>query len=116
MLELHWRGHDGVPLQALLARPVFRAEDSPIRLRLAGYCESESLDCEHIAAGGSELVFAPPPNRRLEDRVLDVLRLICCVSTLDGVEPHDVQLAPPEEVNPADELLIAERLREENFC
>ena len=78
--------------------------------------QSESLDCEHIAAGGSELVFAPPPNRRLEDRVLDVLRLICCVSTLDGVEPHDVQLAPPEEVNPADELLIAERLREENFC
>ena len=116
VLELHLRGHDGFRLRALLGRSVYRPDGTPTRLRLAESGRDESLDWGRIEGGEADLVFNADLGRRLEDRVLDVLRLVTCAATLEGMEEHKIELLPEDRGSAADELLIAQALRDERLC
>lgn len=116
VLELHLRGHDGHRLRAVLARSVFRREGTSTRLRLATTGRSEELDWSRIEEGAADLVFESDVSRRLEDRVLDVLRLVTCAATLEGLEQERIELMPENRREAADELLIAQALRDEHLC
>lgn len=119
MTELRLRAHDGMPLKGLLGRSAFASGKVPTRLRIVGPGESEEPDWDFIGEGGADLVFIVPEEhreRRLEDRVLDVLRLICCAATFEGIDTERVTLHQPACRPPADELWIADRLLGQSFC
>ena len=95
---------------------MYRPDGTPTRLRLAESGRDESLDWGRIEGGEADLVFNADLGRRLEDRVLDVLRLVTCAATLEGMEEHKIELLPEDRGSAADELLIAQALRDERLC
>ena len=109
--EVRFRAHDGLRLWGLVARcPLFH-EDRPVRLRMIGPCDAPAIDRTCIEAGSIDLVLQVPAGRRLEDRVLDVLRMFEVIESLEGVDPSQVSLANRPNGNRPDEFLIASELR-----
>lgn len=111
VLELRLRGYDGAPLQGLLSRWAFQADASQVQLRTTADLQSAAVDWRAVEEGATDLVFAFPPRRKLEDRVLDVLRVAEAASSLTSVDPRGVSLyrdcRPP-----GDEFVIADLVRE----
>jgi len=95
---------------------VFQRDGSPTRLRLATSGRDEELDWGRIEGGEADLIFKTDLGRRLEDRVLDVLRLVTCAATLEGMEERKIELLPEDRAAAADELLIAQALRDQRLC
>ena len=109
--EIRFRAHDGLRLWGLLARcPLFR-DERPVRLRMIGPCDAPAIDRDCIEAGSVDLILQVPAGRRLEDRVLDVLRVFEVVESLEGVDPARLTLATCESGGRPDEFLIASELR-----
>ena len=114
--ELRFRAHDGLRLWGLLARcPLFRAA-RPVRLRRIGPCDAPAVDRACVEAGSVDLVLQVPAGRRLEDRVLDVLRVFEVVESLEGVDPAQLSLASGDDGAHPDEFLIASELRGKNLA
>jgi hypothetical protein len=108
--ELRLRAHDGERLRALLGRPAYCLEGESLRLRPCECLESAALDWEAVAAGASDLVFQYPAGRRLEDRVMDVVRVCQAACTVEGGDGVQVEF---RECQPrADELQIARLLQQ----
>ena len=79
VLELRLRAHDGERLSALLARSSFAQSGESVRLRPCQELSSCQLAWQEVESGHTDLIFrypGDPGTRRLEDRVLDVLRVI----------------------------------------
>ena len=112
--ELRLRAHDGETLHAILARSAFTAEGAPVHLRLCGDLETCAVDWHAVEQGTSDLVFHHPPNRRLEDRVLDVLRLTEAACSLGSIECASVQYFAGCQPLP-DEFVIADLVREKGW-
>ena len=105
VLELQLRAHDGERLRAVLGRSAFAGPGIGGQLRHLSPEEPEELDWDAIGDGHVDLLYQPPARRRLEDRVLDVLRLCGGASTL-GVDLERLHFR--EELSPrADALRIA---------
>ena len=64
--------------------------------------------------GVAEFVFQEPAGRRLEDRVLDVVRICKVACATQGVDGEHVELAKDGEV--PDEFLIVEHLKNSRLC
>ena len=109
--EVRFRAHDGLRLWGLLARcPLFQ-QARPVRLRMIGPCDAPAIDRDCIEAGSADLVLQVPAGRRLEDRVLDVLRVFEVIESLEGVDPTRIALAECPGGSRPDEFLIASELR-----
>lgn len=114
VIELRLRAHDGARLTALLARSAFADTGVEVRLRACVDPEQTSLDFGTVESGGSDLVLRYPSGRRLEDRVLDVLRVLGAACSLEGVDCSKVRLQPSDSCV-QDEFAIVQFLRAEGW-
>jgi hypothetical protein len=105
--EFRVRAHDGVRLWGLRARSRFGT--SAARVRVVGPSDLPQIDQRAIERGEVEFVFQEPAGRRLEDRVLDVLR-VCQVAVEVGSASARVELVASEGCQAPDEFLIATQL------
>lgn len=107
--EYRIRAHDGLRLYGLRAQSRLAGEASPVRVRLVGPSDRPNIDCDALQPGECEYVFQEPAGRKLEDRVMDVLR-ICQMASDAGCEnARGVRLWATGGSEP-DEFLIAARL------
>lgn len=106
--EFRIRAHDGVRLFGLRALSRIGAQRGPARIRIVGPCELAEIDRSRIDAGECEFVFQEPAGRRLEDRVLDVLRICQVATQSESVRSDQVQLVSATQQ--PDEFLIASHL------
>lgn len=104
--EFRVRAHDGVRLWGLRARSRFGTISA--RVRVVGPSDLPQIDRQAIQRGEAEFVFQEPAGRRLEDRVLDVLR-VCQVAVEVGTTAR-VELVATAGCPAPDEFLIATQL------
>lgn len=104
--EFRIRAHDGIRLFGLRARPRLIAPNGTVRVRLVGPCELPQIDQSTVQDGMTEFVLQLPAGRRLEDRVLDVLRVCQLASERESA----VQLFAAAHDQEPDEFLIAAQL------
>ena len=117
--EFRIRAHDGLRLFGLRARCRIRGSSRVARVRIVGPSDLPEIDREAIENGETEFVFQEPAGRKLEDRVLDVLR-ICRLAAEGCAHDHEpdsgrVHLAADEGCEP-DEFLIASQLLSEEVA
>lgn len=111
--ELMVSGRDGERLHGVLVRrthdvePLSSGARPALRL-VAGHADQQHpadlADCE------AELHFEPAPHKRLEERVLDTLRMLRAARRVDGIACARALAAGSCELPPPDEFLIAECL------
>lgn len=114
VIELRLRAHDGVKLTALLARSAFTGVGLEIRLRACTVANGSELDFATVEGGGTDLVLQYPAERRLEDRVLDVLRVASAACSLERIDSSRVTLRASDSCV-QDEFAIVEFLRQEGW-
>jgi hypothetical protein len=113
--EFRIRAHDGIRLFGLRAQTRLGSGLRPARIRSIGTCELPEVDRSGIGDGAAEFVLLQPAGRRLEDRVLDLLRVYQFAMGTHEIDPARVQLIPPEGEQEPDEFLIAAQLLETEF-
>ncbi len=106
--EFRIRTHDGIRLFGLRARHRLGTSTTPARIRVVGPCELPEVDPAALQPGETEFVFQSPAGRRLEDRVLDVLRICQVATQSESVRSDQVQLVSATQQ--PDEFLIASHL------
>jgi hypothetical protein len=111
--EFRVRTHDGIRLYGLRAQSRLPVAHQDVMVRLVGPCETPELDREAMHDGTTEFVFQEPAGRRLEDRVMDVLRVCQIAAAQEGRSPRDVRLVSSDEI--PDEFLIASQLLAEEL-
>lgn len=139
VLEFRIRAHDGERLRGLFARPAWQPGSWPARLRVLTPApllatgigrgirpgadrgatplvddptleETIGEEVDAVRHGTAFFVLQAPPDRRLEDRVLDVVRLCHLAQDTRGVDRKRLSFTTPDEGRTPDELLIAEQL------
>jgi len=111
VVELRLKAHDGAPIRALLARSAFHRAGATVHLRTCGDLETCALDFRAVEQGASDAVFPFPREHRLEDRVLDVLRLARTLSAVESVGCAAIHFTSRQPTRP-DEFRIVDRMRE----
>lgn len=106
--EFRIRTHDGIRLYGLRAQHRHGDALRPARIRIVGPCEPPEVDRSSLGEGETEFVFQAPVGRRLEDRVLDVLRVCQVAAQSEQVRADQVRLVSLEQE--PDEFLIASQL------
>ncbi len=107
--EFRLRAHDGLRLYGLRAQSRIDPGSKPTRVRLVGPSDLPTIDVHSIGSGECEYVFQEPAGRKLEDRVMDVLR-ICQMAGVDSTESTRAVSLWAERGSEPDEFLIASRL------
>jgi len=130
VLELRLKAHDGARLKAVLARSAFAANGGRVHLRLAQGCGhngssssaahssaadspmEDALDWGAVERGETDLVFRypGPEPRRLEDRVLDALRIVDAACSIESVDCGHITF-DDEQGHLPDEFVIAQFFR-----
>jgi hypothetical protein len=108
--EFRVRAFDGLRLHGLCGRRSMAIGKSVVRLRILPSDRALEIDLSAVRAGVTEYVLRSPEGRKLEDRVLDVLRACELAAGKEGLRPHEVVLFAPESEPEPDEFLIAEQL------
>lgn len=109
--EIRFQSHDGVRLWGLVGRcPLIRCEQAA-NLRFVGPCERPTIDHELVQTGRTEFVVQSPAGRRLEDRVLDAVRLCEVAASFDSVDPSRVGFERTPGPGLPDDVRIADQLR-----
>lgn len=106
--EFRIRTHDGIRLFGLRARSRIGELRGAARIRVVGPCEAPEVDPESIEPGSIEFVLQFPAGRRLEDRVLDLLRLCQVAAEKEDLQADQVSFAT--QLLEKDEFLIASQL------
>lgn len=114
VLELRVRAHDGARLTALLARSSFAETGLEVSLRACTGPGQPEPDLAAVEAGGTDLLLRYPPDRRLEDRVLDVLRIVEAACSLESLDITRVQFHASDSCV-QDEFAIVQFLRQEGW-
>ena len=83
---------------------------------MVGPSESPEIDRRALEDGEAEVVFQEPPGRRLEDRVLDVVRICQLAQDTEGVDRGRIHFISPTGRRAPDEFLIAQQLLQFRFC
>ncbi len=110
VIEFRIKAHDGQRLWGLLARPTWSEGPWPAHIRSVGPAERPEVDPAVAEDGFADLIFQEPAGRRLEDRVLDVVRICRLAWETDGIDRLQVSFSCPEKGREPDEFLIAEQL------
>ena len=104
------RAFDGLRLLGLCGRRSMAIGKSQVRLRILSPDRLLEVDLSAVRAGVTEYVLRSPESRKLEDRVLDVLRACELAAGKEGIRTHEVLLFTPEREAEPDEFLIAGEL------
>lgn len=115
VVEWRLRAHDGLRLWGLRATSPFHPQAKGALVREVPTTELPEIAVESVAEGRVDFVFQVPAGRRLEDRVLDLLR-VYQVAIHSGVDPARIELVPHGEGKLADEFLIASGLVQQGLC
>ena len=115
VVEFRLKAHDGERLQGLFARPAWQRGPWPARIRVVATEGEPQFDVEVIRRGCAEFLLREPRGRRLEDRVLDVVRVCHLAYRTEGVDRLQVTFSCPGAERAPDEFLIAEQLFEGRF-
>ena len=107
--EFRLRAHDGLRLYGLRAQSRLTGRARPARVRIVGPSDLPAIESSAITAGECEYVFQEPAGRKLEDRVMDVLR-ICQLAAETGCDSRRGVRLSAEQGSEPDEFLIAARL------
>ena len=110
--ELRVRTHDGIRLWGLRGGSPFHPNARCARVRLVGAFERPTVSVDAVTDGCVDFVFQVPAGRRLEDRVLDVLRLCLMIASQSELDLENIELIAPETGPMPDEFMIAQRLIE----
>lgn len=108
--EFRIRAHDGIRLFGLRAQCRQRSTPAVVRIRVVGPCELPHVDAAALDGSTREFVLQLPAGRRLEDRVLDVLRVCQLASNDAGEGSSRVSLVASDRDHEPDEFLIASQL------
>lgn len=114
VIELRLRAFDGARLTALLARSAFAGTGLEVRVRSCPHAGDVPLDFATVESGGTDLVFEHPPGRRLEERVLDVIRIVGAACSLESIDCEKVVFRPSDSCV-QDEFAIVAFLRQEGW-
>lgn len=114
VLELRLQAHDEQPIRALLGHSSYARRGDHVRLHPGASLERQDLDWASLEGGGTDVAVAFAPGRRLEDRVLDVLRVAEAVSSLESVESRQCRLGGSAS-DCEDEFLLARLLLERGW-
>ena len=109
VVDWRLRAHDGAKITGLRGQSPFHPAPRGAQVRQVGPDEPLAPDLEAIAGGLADFVYRREPGRRLEDRVLDALRVWQAARNL-GVEPADIRFA-----HPGDEFMIAQELLDQGL-
>lgn len=115
VVEWRLKAHDGQRLWGLRAWSTFHPEPKGACIREVCAAELPTIDRELVAEGKVDFVLQVPAGRRLEDRVLDLVRVYQC-ALASGVPALEVRLAPASGSSCPDEILIAASLFESGIC
>ncbi|MFT7668062.1 MAG: hypothetical protein ACI8X5_000749 [Planctomycetota bacterium] len=110
--EIRFVAHDGVRLWGLVGRCPLLGNQQPAALRLVGPCQLPSINIESVQLGCTEFVVQTPAGRRLEDRVLDAVRLCQVAASFEKVDSAQVAFGGSKDLDLPDEARIADRLIE----
>lgn len=113
--ELRLRAHDGVRLWGLIGHCPLLQASQPARIRRVSACDHAQVDVACVDAGTTDIVIQGLPARRLEDRVMDVLRVWQAASQMAHIDPERLRLDMPSRNDAPDEFLIVEELRAGGF-
>lgn len=108
--EFRVRAFDGLRLHGLCGRRSMAIGNCQVRLRVVPFDRSPEIDLSAVRSGVHEYVLQSADARKLEDRVLDVLRACELAAGKEGIRTHEVQLFTPDTESEPDEFLIAARL------
>ena len=115
VVEWRLKAHDGLRLWGLRGTSPFHPEPKGASVREVPATELPEIAIDSVAEGQVDFVFQIPPGRRLEDRVLDLLR-VYQVAVHFGVEPRQVHLVPHGGCQAPDEFMIAIGLVRQGLC
>ncbi|SRR5258706_214281 len=110
--EFRLRTHDGIRLYGLRSQSRLPVAEQQVMVRLVGPCDSPELDRDAMRNGTTEFVFQEPAGRRLEDRVMDVLRVCQIAAAQEGRSTRDVRLVCSNDI-PDEFLIVSQLLAEE---
>ena len=108
--EFRVRAHDGTRIWGLRGRRRIGNCCTQARVRLVGPSELPEIDRQAIERGEVEFIFQQPAGRRLEDRVMDVLRVWQIAAEAQGEDHCRVELVVGPDGPAPDEFLIASHL------
>jgi hypothetical protein len=114
VVEWRLRAHDGAKLWGLRAWSTFHPEPRGACIREVSAAELPRVDIDCVAAGKVDFVLQTPAGRRLEDRVLDLVRVYQC-ALQSGIPALEIRLSESRDDCP-DEILIAASLFESGIC
>ncbi len=108
--EIRIRTHDGIRLWGMTGRCTLGTKNQPARIRMICHDQPLEVDRKAVCDGFCDIVIQEPVGRRLEDRVLDVMRACQTAADLEGVDPTKISFVfSPRDTQP-DEVLIASSL------
>lgn len=116
VVEWSLRAHDATRLWGIQSRSTFHPEPKGVWVRQFGTTEAPAPWLEAIYEGCVDFAWQLPPGRKLEDRVLDLLRVVQSAGESSEVDPRCVRLLPPLDGSEPDELVIVEQLLQSGFC
>lgn len=115
VVEWRIKAHDGSRLWGLRGQSPFHLVPKGCCLREVAAHEPVEIDLDVILGGRVDLVFQVLAGRRLEDRVLDVIRARQVAENC-GLEPDEIEFLTAEGHREPDEFMIAQRLHKQGFC
>lgn len=115
VVEWRLRAHDGTRLWGLRGSSPFHPLAKGATIREVSPTELPLVDGVQVASGRVDFVFQVPAGRRLEDRVLDLVR-VYQVALHAGLEPCDIELLPRDDEPGQDEFVIARGLLQRGLC
>lgn len=115
VLELRLQAHDRTAVRAILGRSAFARSGDEVRLRPALGRDPEELDWTALEQGRTDVALCLPPGRRLEDRVLDVLRVAQAACSLESVDCGRLRLGWGRPSDCEDEFVLAGLIRDRGW-
>lgn len=91
--EFRMKSHDGELLWGLVSYPSFFQGARPCCIRAAGPADPIELDPAALEQGTIEILVQSPAGRRLEDRVLDLLRIYHQARRLPTIRPQALAIS-----------------------
>jgi hypothetical protein len=109
VVDWRLRAHDGAQIRGLRGQSPFHSVPRGARIRQAGLDEELTPCLETVTEGCVDFVYHCGPERRLEDRVLDALR-VWQAALNAGVAADAVSFVHPTTPSAPDEFMIAAEL------
>jgi hypothetical protein len=112
VVEWRLRAHDGSRLWGLRGSSPFHPKPNGALIRQVSSCDLPEICIDSITEGCLDFVWQVPAGRKLEDRVLDALRVWQVAVGYSGLCPEKVRLVAALPGEETDEFMIASHLLE----